>query len=142
MIAIDFFGCKREQIVACSWQEACDRFPCAGLTIPSADALTSLSTILTGSRTFSTKPVPLSTVPFYEFDDRLKVALKEATAEDLMDAGTRWAELPPWEQLNINPMDLAGFLLHLQSLVHGPGKEDNSIFLSVESGGSQLSELS
>jgi hypothetical protein len=78
--------------------------------------------------------VPLSIEPFYELADRLKTAVREATAEDLMDAGARWAQLSPWDQLDTNPMDLAGFLLQLQSLVQGPGKEENSIFLSVESG--------
>jgi hypothetical protein len=134
MIPVDFFGCKREQIVTCSWEEACHQFPCTGITIPDTSALISLSEALTGGRTFSAEPVPLSIEPFYELADRLKTAVREATAEDLMDAGARWAQLSPWDQLDTNPMDLAGFLLQLQSLVQGPGKEENSIFLSVESG--------
>jgi len=52
-----------------------------------------------------------------------------------MDAGARWAQLLPWKPLDTNPMDLAGFLLHLQSLVRGPDREGNRIFLLVESGG-------
>lgn len=51
-----------------------------------------------------------------------------------MDAGARWADLLPWTQFDTNSMDLAGFLLHLQSLLHGPGREGNSIFLLMESG--------
>jgi hypothetical protein len=125
MIPVDFFGCKREQIVTCSWEDACDRFPCTGITIPDTSALISLSEALTGSRVFSAELVPLSAEPFYELGDHLKATIREATADDLMDAG---------DQLDINPMDLAGFLLDLHSLVHGPGKEENSIFLSIESG--------
>lgn len=134
MIPVDFFGCMRDQIVTCSWEEACDRFPCTGITIPNASALTSLSEALTGRGAFSAKPVPLSTEPFHELGDELQTAVREASAEELMDAGARWAELPPWKELDTNPMDLAGFLLHLQSLVHGPDREENSIFLLVESG--------
>jgi hypothetical protein len=134
MIPIDFFGCKREQIITCSWEEACDRFPFIGITIPDAIALTSLSEALTGSSAFSAEPVPLSTEPFHELNECLLVAVREATAEDMMDAGARWAQLLPWKPLDTNPMDLAGFLLHLQSLLHGPGRDGNSIFLLAETG--------
>lgn len=132
MIPIDFFGCPRDQIVTCTWEEACDRFPFAGITIPHASALTSLNETLTGSSTFSAEPVPLATEPFHELSNRLLVAVREATAEHMMDAGARWAQLPPWNALDTNPMDLAGFLLDLQSLVRGPGREENSIFLLAE----------
>jgi hypothetical protein len=139
MIPVDFFGCKRDQIVTCSWEEACDRFPSTGITIPDASALGSLSEVLTGNRSFSADPVPCSTEPFYELRCSLQAALREATAEDLKDAGARWARLLPWKAVDTNPMDLAGFLLHLQSLVHGPDREENSIFLLVESGSLPLS---
>ena len=135
MIPVDFFGCRREQIVTSSWEEACDRFPCTGITIPDVSALNSLNEALMGSRTFPAKPVSLSTEPFHELSDHLQAAFRKASAEDLMDAGARWARLQPWKPLDTNPMELAGFLLDLQSLVHGPGREQNSIFLSVESGG-------
>ena len=139
MIPVDFFGCKREQIITRSWKDACERFPCTGITIPNLSALTSLSEVLTGSAAFSAEPVALSTEPFYELTDRLRDAVRDATAEDLMNAGARWAQLPPWNQFDTNSMDLAGFLLHLRSLVNGPGKEGNSIFLLVESGELPLS---
>jgi hypothetical protein len=96
--------------------------------------LTSLSEALTGSGAFSAKRVPLSTEPFHELSDDLLTAVREASAAELTDAGARWAQLLPWKALDTNPMDLAGFLLHLQSLVHGPGREENSIFFLVESG--------
>lgn len=134
MIPVDFFGCKREQIVTCSFEEACDRFPCAGITIPDSCALSSLGEALTGTAAFSADPVPTSE-PFSELSDYLQVAIKDASAEELMDAGTRWAQLQPWKPLDTNPMDLAGFLLHLQSLVRGPDREGNRIFLVVDSGG-------
>jgi len=139
MIPVDFFGCKRDQIVTCSWEEACDRFPCTGITIPDATALISLSEALTGGRAFSAKPVPLSVEPFHELSDDLQTVIREASAAELMDAGARWAQLQPWTALDTNPMDLAGFLLHLQSLIHGPDREENSIFLLVESGSLPLS---
>lgn len=55
--------------------------------------------------------------------------------EELKDAGARWAQLLPWKPLGTNPMDLAGFLRHLQSLVRGADREGNRIFLVVESDG-------
>lgn len=135
MIPVDFFGCKREQIVACSFEEACDRFPCTGITIPDTSALTSLGKALTGIAAFSAAPVPSSSEPFSELSDYLQAAIRDASAEELMDAGARWAQLLPWKPLNTNPMGLAGFLLHLQSLVRGPGREGNLIFLLADSGG-------
>lgn len=134
MISIGFFGCKRDQVVNCSWEEACDRFPLTGFTFPDASALASLSEVLTGSRLFSADPVPCSTEAFHELGGSLQAALRRATTEDLMDAGARWALLVPWKALDANPMDLAGFLLHLQSLVHGADREENAIFLLLESG--------
>jgi hypothetical protein len=83
---------------------------------------------------FSAELVPLSNEPFRELSGSLLGAVQEATAEHMMDAGARWAQLPPWKPLGTNPMDLAGFLLHLQSLVRGLGREENSIFLLVEAG--------
>ena len=141
MISVDFFGCKRDQIVTCSWEDACDRFPCTGITIPDGSALTSLSEVLTGSSPFSAKPVPLSAEPFHELSDDLQTAVRKASAEELMDAGARWAQLLPWKGLDPNPMDLAGFLRHLQSLIHGPGRQENSIFLLVESGSLSVARL-
>lgn len=135
MIAIDFFGCKREQISECSFEKACDRFPCTGITIPDVSALISMGEAVTGNAGFFTEPVLLSAEPFHELSDYLRAAIREASAENLMDAGERWAQLLPWKSLDTNPVDLAGFLLHLQSLVRGPGREGNSIFLLAEPGG-------
>jgi hypothetical protein len=132
MIPVDFFGCKREQIVTSSFEEACDRFPCTGITIPDASALISLGEALTGTAAFSVDPVPSSSEPFSELSDYLQAAIRDASAEELMDAGARWAQLLPWKPLDTNPMDLAGFLLHLQSLVRGPDREGNRIFLLVD----------
>lgn len=134
MIPVDFFGRKKEQILTCSWAEACDRFPCVGITLPDASALSSLSEALTESCAFSAKPVLFSTEPFHELSDDLLTLIREASVEDLKNAGARWAQLQPWKLLDANPMDLAGFLLHLQSLVLGPDRGENSIFLFVESG--------
>ena len=134
MISVDFFGCKRDLIATCCWEQACNRFLCIGITIPDTSALTSLSEVLTRSNAFSTKPVHLSVEPFRELSDDLQTVIRYASVENLMDAGARWAQLLPWTILDTNPMDLAGFLLNLQSLIQGPGREDNSIFLLVESG--------
>lgn len=134
MIPVDFFGCKREQIVTCSFEEACDRFPCTGITLPDASALISLGEALTGKAEFSAQPVPSSLEPFRELSDCLQAAVKEASAEELMGAGARWAQLLLLKPLDTNPLDLARFLLDLQSLAHGPGREGNLIFLLMESG--------
>ena len=132
MILVDFFGCKREQVLACNWEEACDRFPFVGMTFPDVSGLISLSEALTGSNVSAAAPVPLSTEPLLELGDQLQAVVRQASAEELMDAGARWAQLQPWKQLDTNPMDLAGFLLHLQSLVTGPERTGNLIFLWVE----------
>jgi hypothetical protein len=134
VISIDFFGCKREQIVTCSFEEACDRFPCTGITIPDTSALTSLGEVLTRTAAFSADLLPSSSEQFSELSDYLQAAIRDASAEELMDAGARWAQLLPWKRFDTNPMDLAGFLLHLQSLVRKPDREGNRIFLWVESG--------
>jgi hypothetical protein len=105
--------------------------PFSSITIPDASALTSLSEALTGSSEVSAEPVPLSAEPFHELSDDLQTAIREASAEELMDASARWMQLPPWRALDTNPMDLAAFLLDLQSLIHGPGREENAIFLHV-----------
>ena len=133
MISIDFFGCKREQIVACSWQEACDRFPFIGMTFPDASGLTSLSKALTGKDAFAAEPVSCSTEPIFELGATLQEAVRRASVEDLKDAGARWAQLAPWKAIETNPMDLAGFLLHLQSLINGPERAENSVFMWLES---------
>jgi len=132
MIPIDFFGCKKEQIVTCSFEEACDRFPFTSITIPDASALTSLSEAFTGTAVFSADPIPSSREPFSELSDYLQAAIRDASVEELKDAGARWAQLLPWKPLDTNPMDLAGFLLDLQSLVRGSDRQGNRIFLTVE----------
>lgn len=135
MIPVDFFGCKRDEIAIGSLAEACDRFPCTGITLPDASAFTSLSEALTGGgKTFCAELLPSSIEPFRELGADLQAALRKATAEEMKDAGARWAGLPPWNALDTNPMDLAGFLLHLQSLVRGPDRQENSIFLLIEPG--------
>ena len=100
--------------------------------MPDASALILLNEALTGRSGFSAEPVPLSLAPFRELSVCLQAAVKHASAEELMDAGARWAQLLPWKPLDTNPMDLSGFLLHLQSLVLGPGREGNSIFLLMK----------
>jgi hypothetical protein len=133
MIQIDFFGCRKEQIVTCTWDDAFERYPSTGITLPDASALISLSEAL-GGPAFSAERVPLAAEPFHELCKGLTDVIRNADAEELRDAGARWAHMPPWRSLETNPMDLAGFLLHLQSLVVGPGNADNAIFLWVESG--------
>jgi hypothetical protein len=132
MIPVDFFGCKREQFVTHSFEEAYDRFPCTGIMVPDVSALISLGEALTGRAAFSAESVPFSLGPFCELSDFLQAAVTEASAEELMNAGAQWAQLLPWKRIDTNPMDLAGFLLHLDSLACRPGRKGNSIFLLME----------
>jgi hypothetical protein len=78
MISIDFFGCKKEQVVTCSFEEACDRFPFTSIIIPGASALTWLSEALTGTAVFSADPIPSSREPFSELSDYLQAAIRDA----------------------------------------------------------------
>lgn len=133
MIPIDFFGCKREQIVVCSLEDACARFRFTAISIPDGSALTSLSTAL-GGTAFSAERLALSAEPFYELCQGLTTVIREAEVEALKDAGARWAQLPPWSGRAANPMDLAGFLLDLHALLDGPENAENGIFLWLESG--------
>lgn len=106
-----------------------------GTTIPDAGAPTSLCEALTGTAAFSSEPVPSCSEPSSQVSDYLQAAIRDASAEELMDADARWAHLLPWAPLDKNPMDLAGFLLHIQSLMRGPDKEENRIFPLVASVG-------
>lgn len=67
--------------------------------MPDASGLTSLGEALTGKAAFSAEPVPLSLAPFRELSGCLQAAVKQASAEELMDAGARWAQLLPWKPL-------------------------------------------
>jgi len=77
--------------------------------MPDASALTSLGEALTGRTAFSAEPVPLSLEPFRELIDCLQAEVRRVSAEGLMGAGARWAQLLPSKPLDTNPMDLAGF---------------------------------
>ena len=77
--------------------------------MPDASALISMGEALTARSAFSAEPVPLSREPFRELSDFLQDAVREASTEELMDAGAPWAQLLPWKPLNTNPIDLAVF---------------------------------
>lgn len=96
-------------------------------------ALTSLSEALRAPE-FSVTRVPMSVELYYELCEEFTAVMHKADAEELKDAAARWAQLQPWCDLDVNPMDLAGFLLRLQSLVDGPQNGGNTIFMYLESG--------
>ncbi|WP_019923548.1 hypothetical protein SR858_24640 [Duganella zoogloeoides] len=132
MMSVDFFGCKREQILTATWDDAFERFPAAGITVPDLSAFTSLSESLRAPA-FSATRVPMTVAPYYQLCEEFTAVIRKADTEELKDAAATWAQLPPWDGLNANAMDLAGFLLHLHSLVSGPQNDGNAIFMCLES---------
>jgi len=132
MISIDFFGCEKGQIESCNWDEAFDRFPSTGLSIPNQSALTSLNEAFTGNASYPVKRLPLAVEPIYELNSEVVTAIRNSDAEGMKYAGVRWAQLKPWKEFEVNPMDLAGFLLELRTLVDSQGEAPSSIFLWME----------
>jgi len=132
MITIDFFRCEQGQIDSCSWDDAFERFPSTGISVPDQSALSSLSEALTGDASYPVKCLPMAVGPIYELSSDLVVAIRRSDAESMKDAGVRWAQLKPWNEFEINPMDLAGFLLELRTLVDSHGGPHSSIFVWME----------
>jgi hypothetical protein len=132
MISIDFFGCEKGKIDSCNWDDAFERFPSTGLSIPDQSALTSLNEALTGNAIYPVKRLPQAVEPIYELDADLVAAIRRSDTESLKDGGVRWAQLKPWNEFEVNPMDLAGFLLELRTLVDSQGKAPSSIFLWLD----------
>ena len=54
--------------------------------------------------------------PFYAVDRALCEKLAGASHESLLDASVPWSESEAWKHLEVNRMDLAGFILDIANL--------------------------
>jgi hypothetical protein len=53
-------------------------------------------------------------------------------ANDLSDIAVAWSKTAPWAGALVNPVDLAGFLMELQSNWHQSATADKSLFLWLD----------
>ena len=130
MPTIDFYVCSEHKIKACAnWIEAAENFPCTGIYIPEQSALTSLAGLLTGTSTYQVTRLDGITEPIYCLNINISKAIDGTSYDEITDVAVKWASQPPWRNVNINPFDLAGFLVDLKSLWCGSREPQKSIFL-------------
>jgi hypothetical protein len=85
----------------------------------SLEAITSLSKVLFQDKQREPIPTPyslLDTSQFYTIDADFCEKLATSEDESLLDAAVPWSEDKSWKETDINPMDLAGFILELAAL--------------------------
>ncbi|MEM8640445.1 MAG: hypothetical protein AAGG51_16750 [Cyanobacteria bacterium P01_G01_bin.54] len=130
MITIDFYICSELQIRACQgWETAADDLPCTGICIPNQSALTSLAGLLTNKSLYPALPLADVPHPIHRVNANVVNAINDISHDDLLDISVQWATLSPWSEIEINPFDLAGFLVHLKSLWHESDEPQKAIFL-------------
>ena len=95
----------------------------------SLEALASLSKVLFNERRQPT-PTRFSFADGSRFYIATKLCEKIAIAEyeSLMDASVSWSDEPPWKDSDINPFDLAGFLVEMSILCKQTNSE-KSVFI-------------
>ena len=70
---------------------------------------------------------------FYQLDQDLTVFVAKAEQSELLDASTRWAD-EVWKGTDINPIDLAGFLLEISELSKVALSKGNEIYFVTVAG--------
>lgn len=126
MKKIDIFVCSEAEMRGCaSWEEAFDMFPVTGITLPGELDVASLGQLLTQSTApvFRTPRMPGREL--YVFTEDMAQAIERIAADDLADIAVAWAQSAPWAGLEVNPVELAGFLMELKANWHRsatPGK--------------------
>lgn len=126
MKKIDIFVCSDAEMRGCaSWEEAFDLFPVTGITLPGELDVASLGQLRTQSTApvFRTQRMPGREL--YVFTEGIAQAIERIAADDLADIAVAWAQSAPWAGLEVNPVDLAGFLMELKANWHRcatPGK--------------------
>ena len=133
MKKIDIFVCSDAEMRACaSWQEAFDSFPVTGITLPGELEFVSLGQLLTELTEPAIRPVAAPWRDLYVFSNAMALAIERMTADDLADIAVAWAKTAPWAGSQVNPFELAGFLMELQSNWHQSASADKALFLWLD----------
>ena len=133
MKKIDIFVCSEAEMRACaSWQDAFNAFPVTGITLPGALDFASLAQLLTGSAAPALRPAPMQGRELYVLTDAMAQAIGGMAADDLSDIAVAWSKKAPWAGADINPFDLAGFLMELQSAWHQSVTPDKALFAWID----------
>ncbi|WP_058050401.1 hypothetical protein [Janthinobacterium sp. Ant5-2-1] len=133
MKKIDIFVCSDTEIRSCaSWQDAFDSFPVTGITLPGELDFASLGQLLTHSTASVLRSVPILGGDLYVFSTAIGQALDRIAADDLADIAVAWAQTAPWAGLEVNPVDLAGFLMELKANWHRSATPDKALFLWLD----------
>ena len=115
-----------------SWQDAFNAFPVTGITLPGALDFASLAQLLTGSAAPALRPAPMQGRELYVLTDAMAQAIGGMAADDLSDIAVAWSKKAPWAGADINPFDLAGFLMELQSAWHQSVTPDKALFAWID----------
>ncbi len=97
----------------------------------SLTAITSLSKVFLQGEARGPAPTPYVWAGgsrFYVVDAGLCERMASATQENLLDASVPWPEDEPWKNMDVNRMDLAGFILDMAALCKQAGGE-RSLFI-------------
>lgn len=133
MKKIDIFVCSDAEMRACaSWQDAFDSFPVTGIALPGELDFASLGQLLTHSAAPVIRPVSIPGRELYVFAQAMGQAIERLAADDLADIAVAWAQTAPWAGLEVNPFDLAGFLMALQSTWHQSATPDKALFAWID----------
>jgi hypothetical protein len=92
----------------------------------SLTAITSLSKAFLQGEAREPAPIPYAWANgsrFYVVDAELCKRMASATHESLLDASVPWSEEEPWNNTDVNRMDLAGFILDMAALCKQTGVE-------------------
>jgi hypothetical protein len=133
MKKIDIFVCSDAEMRACaSWQDAFNAFPVTGITLPGDLDFMSLGQLLTQSTAPALRPAPMQGRELYVLTDSIGQAIGGMAADDLSDIAVAWSQTAPWAGSDINPFDLAGFLMELQSAWHQSVTPDKALFAWID----------
>ena len=133
MKKIDIFVCSPSAMRACAgWTEACNSFPFTGITLPGELDFASLAHLLTQSAAPALRPAGIEGRDLYVFGDDIAHALGRMADDELTDTAVAWSKTAPWAGLDINPFDLAGFLVELTSAWHQSVTPDKALFAWVD----------
>lgn len=133
MKKIDIFACSPSAMRACaSWTDAFDSFPVTGITLPGGLDFVSLGQLLTQSTAPALRPAGIAGRDLYVFRDDMAHALGRMAADELSTIAVAWSTTPPWADMDINPFDLAGFLMELQSAWHQSVTPDKALFAWID----------
>ena len=133
MKKIDIFVCSDAEMRACaSWQDAFNAFPVTGITLPGELDFMSLGQLLTQSTAPVLRPALVQGRELYVLTDAIAQAIGGMAADDLSDIAVAWEKTAPWAGSQVNPFDLAGFLMELQSNGHRSATADKALFLWLD----------